>query len=155
MSTGLLIQLFKSFNNPNLEGDERQIQETNKIMSLGLLMLISTMVVYSIVFETVTMRTEINIPFSFFEQMMFMVGIICFICSLFLCKAGSASGITAFVIIFSGCVFPTFLLSRLPIVFLDGYQIISLLISLVIFPLFILSSYFLFNYLFQRSSLID
>lgn len=149
MGANLFKQLFTGLRTIGLEGDERQVQGANKVISYGMFGFISTMIIYSIIVETLNIRFDVQIPFSMSEQIIFLIGIICFICSIYICKNGLVAGVTSFTILFCGIVFPAFLLSEIPILMFGNHQEIISLISLLLIPIMILASYLLFNYIYK------
>lgn len=135
----------------HLEGDERQTKEINRVLSMAFNLLFSTLIVYVIILETIQSRFGFIMPFALSQQIMFIIGISCFICSISLCKNGLIVGSGSFTILFSAMVFPSFLLSEIPLVVFESYVAYIAIPSILIIPLFIFLSYVFFNSIYKKS----
>lgn len=151
----LIKQLVSSYNINNFEGDERQANEMNKIMSTGMFSLISFITLYFIIIETLEIRFKIVIPFELSEQMMFIMGMVCFICSVFVCRSGLLGGIPPVTLIIIGTLYPSFLLAHIPYVIFEGYEKTTSLITIILIPIFIITFYMILNYVYRKNRYRD
>ncbi|MGH4120131.1 hypothetical protein [Clostridium sp.] len=144
--------LFKQLLAANhMEGDERQAKEMNRVLSLAFNLLCSALIVYVIIIETIGGRFGFIMPFALSQQIMFIIGISCFICSISLCKKGLIVASGSFTILFSAMIFPSFLLSEIPLVVFKSYVAYIAIPSILIVPLFIFLSYLFFNSIYKKS----
>lgn len=139
-----------TLNNPMLlYGDERQTTEINKILAEGLSILCCILVLFAIISETLDIQFKITIPFPFSQQILFILGVICFYCSIKLLKTGVLVANT-FVVCFSGITFPSFLISKIPQVLFKQYDLFTSIIGLIIIPATILFLYHIVNKVYNK-----